>query len=566
MSIEGFIKASHGEIPVDLLLRNVKLVNLFSCEVIDTNVAVYRGKIVGFGEYDALEIEDLNGSYLAPGLIDGHVHIESSMLCPAEFVRAVLPMGTTTVVADPHEIVNVMGLEGLQFMMDSTAGLPLDVFFMIPSCVPATHLETSGAAVTAEKMKKWIDHPRVLGVGEMMNFPGVIYHDPQVLKKIAVAGEKQVDGHAPLVRGKDLSAYITAGIKSDHECTEINEAIEKLSKGMFIMIREGSAARNMEALLPLVNQQNSRFCGFITDDRHPDFLMDHGHINSMVKEAIKLGVDPITAIQMASLNTASHFKIKDVGAIAPGYFADMIVFDDFKSFVIKKVYKSGKLVAEGCKLVEEIKYKTVSAPKSVHFKPVNKEDLRVEIRGDRIHVIEIVPNQIITKKKIYKATIKDSELVSNSDKDILKIVVIERHKATGNIGIGFVKGVGLKEGAIASTVAHDSHNIIIVGVNDTDILKAVETIKKMSGGQVVIKNGEVSASLSLPIAGLLSDKPLKEVRDLGDNLTSEAHKLGCVLENPFMTLSFLALPVIPELKITDKGLVDVNKFDFVSLF
>ena len=566
MSIEDFIKASHGEIPVDFLLRNVKLVNLFSCEVIDTSVAIYGGKIVGFGEYDALEIEDLYGSYLAPGLIDGHVHIESSMLYPAEFVRAVLPMGTTTVVADPHEIVNVMGLEGLQFMMDSTAGLPLDVFFMIPSCVPATHLETSGAAVTAEKMKKWIDHPRVLGVGEMMNFPGVIYHDPQVLKKIAVAGEKQVDGHAPLVRGKDLSAYITAGIKSDHESTEINEAIEKLSKGMFIMIREGSAARNMEALLPLINQQNSRFCGFVTDDRHPDFLMDHGHINSMVKKAIKLGVDPITAIQMASLNTASHFKIKDVGAIAPGYFADMIVFDDFKSFVIKKVYKSGKLVAEGGNLVEEIKYEVVTSPKSVHFKPVNKEDLKVEARGDRIHVIEIVPNQIITKKKIYKPTIKDGVLISNSDEDILKIVVIERHKATGNIGIGFVKGVGLKEGAIASTVAHDSHNIIIVGVNDMDILKAVETIKKMNGGQVVIKNGEVSASLSLPIAGLLSDKPLKEVRDLGDNLTSEAHKLGCVLENPFMTLSFLALPVIPELKITDKGLVDVNKFNFVSLF
>jgi len=492
--------------------------------------------------------------------------MESSMLSPAEFMHAVLPMGTTAVVADPHEIVNIMGLEGLQFMIDSTEDLPLDVFFMIPSCVPATHLETSGATITAENMKKWINHPRVLGVGEMMNFHGVINQDPQVLKKIAVAGEKQVDGHAPLVRGKDLSAYITAGIKSDHESTKLDEAIEKLRKGMFVMIREGSAARNMESLLPLVNKQNSRFCGFVTDDRHLDFLMDYGHINSMVKKAIKLGLDPITAIQMASLNTALHFRIKNIGAIAPGYSADMIVFDDFDNFDIKKVYKSGKLVAENGKLIKELKYETVSLPESVNIKPVNGRDLKVDVKGNRINVIEIVSDQIITKKKVYKATIENGELVSNPDEDILKIVVIERHKATGNIGIGFVKGVGLKEGAIASTVAHDSHNIIIVGVNDTDILKAVNAIKKMDGGEVVVKNGKVTASLPLPIAGLLSDKPLKEVRDICDELKLEAHKIGCILENPFMTLSFLALPVIPELKITDKGLVDVGKFDFVPLF
>ncbi len=566
MSVEDFIKASHGEVPIDLLLQNAKLVNLFSCEVVDTSVAIHGSKVVGFGEYDALKTEDLHGSYLAPGLIDGHVHMESSMLSPAEFMHAVLPMGTTAVVADPHEIVNIMGLEGLQFMIDSTEDLPLDVFFMIPSCVPATHLETSGATITAENMKKWINHPRVLGVGEMMNFHGVINQDPQVLKKIAVAGEKQVDGHAPLVRGKDLSAYITAGIKSDHESTKLDEAIEKLRKGMFVMIREGSAARNMESLLPLVNKQNSRFCGFVTDDRHLDFLMDYGHINSMVKKAIKLGLDPITAIQMASLNTALHFRIKNIGAIAPGYSADMIVFDDFDNFDIKKVYKSGKLVAENGKLIKELKYETVSLPESVNIKPVNGRDLKVDVKGNRINVIEIVSDQIITKKKVYKATIENGELVSNPDEDILKIVVIERHKATGNIGIGFVKGVGLKEGAIASTVAHDSHNIIIVGVNDTDILKAVNAIKKMDGGEVVVKNGKVTASLPLPIAGLLSDKPLKEVRDICDELKLEAHKIGCILENPFMTLSFLALPVIPELKITDKGLVDVGKFDFVPLF
>jgi len=566
MLINGIISAARGERPVDILLKNTTVVNLLSGDIIQTNIAIYRGKIVGFGDYSAKQTIDVKGLYAAPGLIDGHVHLESSMLSPVEFSKAVIPMGTTTVIADPHEIVNVLGLAGLQYMLDATEYLPFDVYFMLPSCVPSTHLENAGAVVTAEDMRQWIDNPRVLGIGEMMNFPGVLFEDPQVLAKLAVAGEKRVDGHAPLVCGKDLSAYIAAGITSDHESTDLEEAREKLQKGMFLMIREGSAARNLQDLLPLVTPTNSRFCGFVTDDRHPDFLMDNGHINSMVKDAVKFGIDPIIALQMASLNTARHFGLKTKGAIAPGYQADLILFDNFDDFSIRMVYKNGKLVAEDGNLIDIDIVKIPDPTQSIQIKELTLDNLAIPAKGKKIVIIEIIPNQLLTKKTVCVASIVDGKAVSDSSRDILKMVVAERHHATGNIGLGFVKGIGLTSGAIASTVAHDSHNIIVVGVDDNDILRAIREIQAMNGGQVVVENGKVMASLPLPIAGLMSNRSLPEVRSAINQLNLETRRLGCKLENPFMTLSFLSLPVIPEIKLTDMGLVDVNKFDFIPLF
>ncbi|MDO9548674.1 MAG: adenine deaminase [Candidatus Marinimicrobia bacterium] len=566
MSVDTIISAARGNIPVDTLFKDVQLVNLLSAEIVRTSVAVFNGKIVGFGDYDAEVTIDGAGLFLAPGLIDGHVHLESSMLSPEEFARAVVPMGTTAVIADPHEIVNVMSIDGLQYMLDVSAELPLDVYFMLPSCVPATHLETAGAIVTAADMRKWIDNPRILGIGEMMNFPGVLFGDSAVLEKLAVAGKKNIDGHAPLVRDKDLSAYISAGIRSDHESTNIDEAREKLQKGMFLMIREGSAARNLQDLLPLVTPLNSRNCGFVTDDRHPDFLLDFGHINSMVRDAVAFGIDPIIALQMASMNTARHFGLKTKGAIAPGYDADLILFDNFINFSIKMVFKNGCLVAENGRTLSFNKSQISELPRTIRVKDLSVSDLSVRATGKMMNVIDIVPNQLLTKKVLLKCQIADGFVVSDPDRDVLKMAVVERHHASGNIGLGFTRGIGLKSGAIASTVAHDSHNIIVIGANDEDMLFAINEIRNMNGGQVVVENGKALASLALPIAGLMSDKPLLDVRNATDILNKAARRLGCQPENPFMTLSFLSLPVIPELKLTDRGLVDVTKFDFIPLF
>ncbi|MBU0711175.1 adenine deaminase, partial [bacterium] len=537
MSIETIISAARGNIPVDTLFKDVQLVNLLAAEIVRTSVAVFDGKIVGFGDYDAKVTINAKGLYLAPGLIDGHVHLESSMLSPEEFARAVVPMGTTAVIADPHEIVNVMGLDGLRYMLDVSAELPLEVYFMLPSCVPATHLETAGAIVTAEDMRKWIDNPRILGIGEMMNFPGVLFGDSAVLDKLAVAGEKNIDGHAPLVRDKDLSAYISAGIRSDHESTNIDEAREKLQKGMFLMIREGSAARNLKDLLPLVTPLNSRNCGFVTDDRHPDVLLDYGHINSMVRDAIDFGIDPIIALQMASLNTARHFGLKTKGAIAPGYDADLILFDNFNDFSIKMVFKNGCLVAKNGRTLSFNKSQISELPWTILVKDLSVSDLAVRADGQMMNVIDIIPNQLLTKKVLLKCQIADGYAVSDPDRDILKMAVVERHHASGNIGLGFTRGIGLKSGAIASTVAHDSHNIIVIGVSDEDMLFAIDEIRNMQGGEVIVENRKVLASLALPIAGLMSDRPLLEVRNAMDILNSKARQLGCQLDNPFMTLS-----------------------------
>ncbi|MEW6377622.1 MAG: adenine deaminase [Thermodesulfobacteriota bacterium] len=567
-TLEERIRIASGEGKADLLIKNGRVVDVFSGQIEKKNVAIFEGMIIGFGDYPAREVMDVKGDFLCPGLIDGHVHIESSMVTIPEFARAVLPNGTTTVVIDPHEIANVMGVEGVHLMAESARGIPLNVFVMVPSCVPATHMETSGTTLRAADIRTLLQEPWAIGLAEMMNFPGVIYRDPEVLKKIEMAEGKRIDGHAPLLSGKGLHAYLVAGIRSDHECTTLKEAKEKLKNGMWIMIREGTTARNLKDLLPLVTPKNSRRFLFVTDDRHPKELLEEGHINSMVKKAIRWGLDPILAIQMATLNAAEYFRLEDLGAIAPGYRADIVTFDHLGQFQIKKVFKDGVLVAEDGKMLSLSirKRKRLEAKGSIRIKPIKKEAFLLRSDQPLAKVIKLIPHQIVTKKVIKKILLKDGVACPDIREDILKMVVVERHRATGNIGIGFVQGFGLKKGAIGSSVAHDSHNLVIVGTNDQDILKAVKTIERMGGGLVAVSDGKVLASLPLPIAGLMAEVPISQVHRRLEALHRAAKFLGCNLPDPFMTLSFLSLPVIPELKITDKGLVDVNQFKFVPLF
>jgi adenine deaminase len=562
------IRIASGDGMVDLLIKNGRVVNVFSGEIEKKDVAIYGGMIVGFGDYKAKKIIDVNGDFLCPGLIDGHVHIESSMVTIPEFARAVLPNGTTSVVTDPHEIANVLGQEGIRFMAESAKGIPLNVFIMIPSCVPATHMETSGATLKAVDLKPLLEESWAIGLAEMMNFPGVIFGDPEVLKKIELAKGKRMDGHSPMLSGKGLYAYLTAGIRSDHECTTPKEAKEKLKNGMWIMIREGTTARNLRSLLPLVNSKNSRRFLFVTDDRHPKELLEEGHIDSMVRQAIRWGTDPIIAIQMATLNAAEYFRLDDLGAIAPGFRADIVSFDHLGRFQIKKVFKDGRLVADTGKIfsLPIRKRKSPKVKGSVRIKPLHKNTFLLRSDQPLAKVIQLIPNQIVTKKVMKKILLKEGVAYPNIKEDILKIAVVERHKATGNIGIGFVQGFGLKMGAIGSSVAHDSHNLVIVGTNNQDMLKAVETIQAMGGGLTVVLNGKALASLPLPIAGLMSEASVAKVNLQLEALHRATKKLGCKIPDPFMTLSFLSLPVIPELKITDKGLVDVNQFKFVPLF
>jgi adenine deaminase len=566
MDLAQRIEISLGAKPVELLLQNGRLINVLSGEIHQASVAIHQGRVVGLGDYDALEKVDLEGRYIAPGFIDGHLHLESSMLSISEFARNVVPLGTTSVVADPHEIANVLGVEGIRFILDSSEGLPLRVFIMFPSCVPATPFETSGAELRHQDMVPFRDHERVLGLAEMMNFPGVLMADPEILAKINVFGDKVRDGHAPGLSGKHLCAYVHAGIGSDHECTALEEAREKLRLGMRIMIRQGSAAKNLDTLLPVVNEHNSRHCFFVTDDMDPRDIVEKGHISSLVRMAIGKGTDPVRAFQMATLNTATYFRLRELGAVAPGYWADLLILDDLEALNVERVYQAGRLVAHNGRLVVPSQAKAADLPGSMNVNWEKVRDFSIEALGATVKIIQVVPGQILTKKLVEEAPLENGRVVADPKRDVLKMAVIERHHGTGAHAVGLIRGFGLKSGAIASSVAHDSHNIIVVGRSDSDMLAAAHEVARMGGGMVVVNDGSVCSALGLPIAGLMSQATIEQVdKELG-GVVQAAKELGCHLENPFATLSFMALTPIPELKLTDRGLFDSVNFRFVSLF
>ncbi|MEY2481925.1 MAG: adenine deaminase [Verrucomicrobiota bacterium] len=566
--IQHKLSVARGEKPADLLFKNAQLVNVFSGEIHDANVAVDDERVIGFGDYDAKEIIDLEGAYLAPSLIDGHFHVESTMVTIPEFARAVVPHGTGAMVIDPHEYANVLGMDGIRYVLESSKNLPIDFFIMLPSCVPATHLETAGARFTADDLRLMIADDRIAGIAELMNYPGVFLGMESELAKIEAGRGKVIDGHAPGLRGKNLNAYALAGVRSDHESTELEEAREKLRLGMHLLVREGSTERNLEHIIALVTPQNSANCSFATDDKLPGDLVGEGHIDHSIRKAIALGVAPVTAIQMGTINTARYYRLRNHGAIAPRYWADFIVFDDLAKFQIKRVYKKGALVAENGKYLRE-KTPSTEEPRStmnLSYRAPGDFEVRVPSAGaKKIRVIEIVPHQIVTKEILETPRSLDGQIVSDIERDILKLVVVERHRATGNVGVGFVRGFGLKRGALGSTVAHDAHNVVVVGVTDSDIVAAIQALETMRGGQVAIADGKIEAALPLPIAGLVSDQPLESVMEKIVELKAAAMRLGCGLDAPFMSLSFLSLSPIPALKLTDQGLVDAVNLKLTTL-
>lgn len=559
------ISAAKGETPADLLLTNARVVDTLTGGERQGNVAIYGDRIAGVGGYDrAKESIDLRGAYLAPGLINGHTHIESSMLHPVQYARAVVPRGTLAVVTDLHEIANVCGLEGIEFVRAWAERLPLDILLMAPSCVPATALETSGARIGVAEVRKLLSYPDVIGLGEVMNFPGVLGGDKEVLGKISAAAGRTIDGHAPGLHGRELNAYAAAGIRSDHESTTLEEGEERLERGMYLMIREGSSEKNLDTLLPLVTDNSYRRCLFVVDDRNCSDLLHEGDIDSVVRKAISRGLGPIRALQLATINAAEHFRLYDRGAIAPGYLANLITVTDLPKLQIDMVFSKGKLVAQQGKPLFPIPSITAKLTDTVHIKQPTTESLKLTPAGETHPVIEIVPGQIVTKKRVERVKVVDGAVVPDLDRDILKLVVVERHQATGNLGLGLVKGFGLKQGALASSVAHDSHNIVAVGTTDLDILKAIQEVARLHGGLVACAQGEIIGRLPLPVAGLLSPEPLEAVVAQHDALESTAAKLGNLPPAPFSMLSFLALPVIPELRLTDLGLVDVARFQLIN--
>lgn len=567
--MKSLINTATKREPADLVLREAQVVDVFSGKVERKEVAIKGGHIAALGDgFQAEEAIDLKGAFLLPGYIDGHIHLESTLITPAEFCKAALARGTTSVVSDPHEIANVLGLEGIMYLLRITDGLPMDFFFTVPSCVPATHLETSGATLGLEELEVLLHEERVVGLGEVMNFPAVIGGEEGILRKIELTLNrgKRVDGHAPGLTGEDLSAYLVPGISSDHECVHLREAEEKLKRGMYIMIREGSTAKNMSALLPLVRAYGvSRFM-LVSDDRHPQDLLEEGHIDLLLRKAVYLGIAPNLAIRMVTFNPAFYFNLKRKGAVAPGYQADLVVVRDLRDFFPLWVIKVGRIVAEDGKLLLNLPTElSESPPPSFNVKlPMGPFTIKAE--GDQVRVIRVIPNQIITEMEIERPKVVDGEVVADPERDLLKIAVIERHHGTGNVGLGLVRGFGLREGAIASSVAHDSHNLIVVGSDDENMLAAVRTVEEMKGGLVVIRDGKALATLPLPMAGLISLESLESTSSRLRDLSNKVKELGSTLESPFMSLSFMALPVIPRLKITDLGLVDVEAFKVVDLF
>ncbi len=560
MYLKGLIEVARGDAQADLVLANARIVNTFTGEIEESNVAVHRGRIAGVGDYTwARRVVDLGGKHLAPGFIDGHFHLESTYLHVDQFARAVVPKGTLAAVTDLHEVTNVSGLEGMRYIMDCARKVPVDLYFMAPPCVPATDMETSGATLGPEDIKKALRWKGVLGLGELMNFPGVIAADDQVLEKVQAAHGRPRDGHAPRVRGKALNAYLSPIIGSEHESTEYEEGLEKLRRGMRLMIREGSAEKNLEDLLPLVNNGNYHRCMLVVDDRNALDVLKEGDVDAVIRKAIRLGLDPIRAIQMASLNVAEYFRLEGLGGIAPGYHANMLVIRDLEALDIEQVYYRGRLVAENGKALFDANLPANDAMmRTISVKPFKVEGLALESRATETYpVIEIIPGQIVTKRLDERPSRSNGNIVADTSRDLLKLVVMERHRATGNVGIGLVKGFGLKRGALATSVAHDSHNIVVVGVDDNDIFAAIKEVERNQGGLAVASEGKAQASLPLPIAGLLSPEPLETVAARIEELEALASALGCSVNSPFSVLSFLALPVIPELKLTDMGLVDV---------
>lgn len=586
--LASIIKASRGLIPCDFLLRGGKYLNVFTRQFVQGDLAIYQGIIVGIGERPAHKIIDVSGRYIVPGFIDGHVHLESSMLTPDQYAAAVLPRGTTGVVADPHEYANVAGLEAIKYLERAADILPLDIYIDVPSCVPATNMEHSGASLSAEDIASIKNCPHVIGLGEMMNYPGILYGDQSVYDKLTALGENShIDGHAPGLSGYDLQSYIAAGISTDHECTSLAEAKEKLSLGMRIMIREGSVARDLEALAPLVegkvfDRVLDRLL-LVTDDREPEDLQADGHMDYLCRKAIQRGVYPAAAFIMASWGVAQCFNLPKVGALAPGYRANLAVLETedesfSQGFKVQQVYRDGVLLAEDGRCLQNMPSVPLGtmARNSINLAAVSLDKLKIKTKAPgkhKVHVIGVTAGSIVSNhlKETMEAQayqhdgLNEYEIKADAKRDILKVAVLERHNALGNIGLGFVHGLGLKGGAIASTVAHDSHNLVVVGDNDEDMLVCIKEIERLGGGLIVASGGQVKASMALPVCGLVSDKSLPEVSASIANLYEEANKLGSKLKRPFMSLAFMTLPVIPQLKLSDVGLVDVELFKFIDL-
>lgn len=559
------------KIPADTVVKHGKILNVFTGEFMEGDLAIVDGMIAGIGSYEGKEIIDATSKMIVPGFIDGHVHIESSMLPPREFAKVVVQHGVTTVITDPHEIANVAGVAGIQYMLDASKGVPLDIFVMLPSCVPATSFETSGAKLEAEHLRPFMDDPRVLGLAEVMDFPSVAEAKEDMLDKLLMTKSHggMIDGHGAGLTREDLNIYMSAGIRTDHESINSKEAKDRLELGMYLMIREGTVAKDLEALLPVVTPQNSRRCLFVTDDKLLDDLIEEGSVDHIVRFAIQKGLDPITAVQMVTLNAAECFGLRQLGAIAPGYQADFLLLDDLSTVAIHQVYKKGECVVEGGQLNHfpspSSPHQSTSLP-NINTKKVTEKDLEIPLSSNTCHIIEINPNQLVTNHLKETVTIRDGVFSPSIEKDQLKLAVIERHKATGNVGMGVVKGFQLKKGAIASTVAHDSHNIVVVGTSDQDMLVAIEHVTKTKGGLVVVEGGEVLASLPLPVAGLMSDNEYRAVYESLKSLNEPLHTIGAPEHfNPFLTLSFLTLAVIPKLKLTDKGLFDFSSFSLIDV-
>lgn len=567
MTLVDRLAAARGDVQADLVLRNAQLVNVWSGEIYPTDIVVQGSRIVALGQgYSGKQEIDLVGRYVCPGFIDAHVHIESSLCTPPEFARAVLVHGVTTVVTDPHEIANVLGLEGIRFMLERAKHGPLNMYVMASSCVPATHMETSGARLEAEDLAPLLSHDWVLGLAEVMNYPGVVYGDEGMVDKLELFKDKVLDGHCPALTGHELNAYVASGIGSEHECTTVEEALEKLRLGLTIFIREGTTTRNLKPLLPLITPQNhTRLC-FCTDDRQPNSLMDEGSIDFMVRTAIALGIDPVMAIRMGTLNTAQYFRLHDYGVIAPGKFADMVVFSDLHNLQPEMVFRGGELVAQdGVMLKERLPLRPIDLRGSMNVRP-DSLDFRIPAEGDQIRVIGGLGDQVVTGHHIMDANVVNGEAVADTERDILKMAVVERHRASGNIGKAFISGFGLKHGALAGTVAHDHHNLVVIGADDASMRRAVQAVVEMGGGLVAVDGDTVLGTLPLPVAGLMTEQPLDQVRREYDKLIAHAQTLGSTMPDPFMAMSFMALEVIPKLKLTDVGLVDVEQFKVVDLF